>query len=100
MECVDCGMEFILHKNKRGRINQCEDCADDVVRYTGNMVYDHKAGCSVQINSDPRLTSYINKATRLQNKGSNLGNNLKVDSSMVYSNGLVHSAGDRNRRKD
>lgn len=101
MICVICEGEFTPKKNKPGKINECEDCAHEQAdRYTGNMIYDHKAGCSIQINSDPRLTNYIINATKLRNKGSNLGNNLKVDSSMSKSSGLVAHAGERSRRKD
>jgi hypothetical protein len=74
-------MEYseLSRKNKPGLITKCEDCAEDnVVKFTGNMIYDHKTGCSIQINSDPGLTAYITNATKLINKGSNLGNNLKV----------------------
>lgn len=81
MICTVCGDEYSAksRRGKPGRVTECNDCAcDDTVRYTGNMIYDHKTGCSVQINSDPGLTQYIIKATKLLNKGSNLGNNLKV----------------------
>ena len=100
ISCRHCGIEFEKRSDKPGKIDECVDCAEDVTRYTGNMVYDHKAGCSIQINSDPRLTEYINEATKLRNKGSNLGNNLKVDSSMAKSSALAHSAGSRGRRRE
>lgn len=100
MNCVHCNLEFILYKNKPGKLNECEDCANDIDMYTGNMIYDHKVGATIQINSDPKLTAYINDATKLRNKGSNLGNNLKVDSSMVRSSGMVSSAGGRTRRRE
>jgi hypothetical protein len=55
----------------------------------------------IQINSDPRLTSYINNSTKLRNKGSNLGNNLKVDSSMAKVNGgCVKPVDGRSRRRE
>lgn len=79
--CINCGMEYSVEsrKGKPGRITQCNECAEDnAIKYTGNMIYDHKTGCSIQINSDPGLTSYIINATKLRNKGSNLGNNLKI----------------------
>ena len=79
--CIKCDSEFdeLTRKGKPGRITECEDCADETVtKLTGNMIYDHKTGCSIQINSDPGLTQYIVKATALRNKGSNLGNNLKI----------------------
>lgn len=79
--CVKCGQEYDrgARKNRPGKITECEDCAEEnVVKLTGNMIYDHKTGCTIQINADPGLTTYITNATALRNKGSNLGNNLKV----------------------
>lgn len=76
-----CGAEYTAasRRNKPGKVNECSECAEETtVKLTGNMIYDHKTGCSIQINTDPGLTAYITKATKLQNKGSNLGNNLKV----------------------
>lgn len=79
--CIKCGDEYDRNtrKGKPGKVSECDACAEEsVVKLTGNMIYDHKTGCSIQINSDPGLTAYISKATALRNKGSNLGNNLKV----------------------
>lgn len=99
--CKHCGFEFKLYAGKPGKRNECDDCAEETaVKYTGNMIYDHKVGASIQINSDPRLTQYINSATKLRNKGSNLGNNLKVNSSMAKSNGMARDAGGRSRRRE
>jgi NAD-dependent SIR2 family protein deacetylase len=80
-KCVKCGEEYdeSERRGKPGKITECPDCAEDsTVKLTGNMIYDHKTGCSIQINVDPHLTQYITNATKLRNKGSNLGNNLKV----------------------
>ncbi len=79
--CIVCGIEY--DKGSRigrpGKITECNDCAmEGAVKLTGNMIYDHKTGCSIQINRDPGLTAYIINATKLRNKGSNLGNNLRV----------------------
>lgn len=99
--CRACGDDYTLTQNKPGPIDVCKDCGDEPVeRYTGNMIYDHKTGCSIQINSDPELTKYITNATKLRNKGSNLGNNLKVSSKLAKSNGCAYQADDRNRRRD
>lgn len=100
-ECVKCGLDFELYKGKPGKANECDDCSEEVVdKYTGNMIYDHKVGASIQINKDPALTAYINNSTKLRNKGSNLGNNLKVSSDKVKSNGMVYDAGGRSRRRE
>lgn len=80
-QCTVCDNEYddITRKGKPGRITECELCiSEQAVKLTGNMIYDHKTGAALQINSDPGLTQYIIKATKLQNKGSNLGNNLKA----------------------
>lgn len=101
--CNVCGDEYMLTPNKPGPINVCSDpeCANETVqKYTGNMIYDHKTGCSIQINSDPELTKYITSATKLRNKGSNLGNNLKVNSKLAKSNGCAYEADGRNRRRE
>ena len=90
--CRVCGTEFYIKDRigKPGSTLDCEDCAyESAVKYTGNMVYDHKAGCSIQINSDPGLTDYIRKATALRNKGSNLRNNLMVSYSTKGENRCI-----------
>jgi hypothetical protein len=60
MICRLCDAEFDLNPaRKYGRINECDDCASDVQKYTGVMVYGHKTAGTIQINSDPRLTQYM-----------------------------------------
>ena len=57
-----CDAEYSIEdrRNKPGKVTECNECAEDsAVRLTGNMIYDHKTGCSIQINSDPGLTAYI-----------------------------------------
>lgn len=79
--CTECGIDYdgASRRGKPGKLTHCNDCASDsTVKFTGNMIYDHKTGCSIQINSDPGLTSYIINATKLRSKTSNLGNNAKV----------------------
>lgn len=79
--CQECGTEYnkVARLGRPGKATVCEDCSEETqVKYTGNMIYDHKTGCSIQINKSELLTKYISEATKLRNKGSNLGNNLKV----------------------
>jgi hypothetical protein len=98
---MHCDFEFQPYPGKPGLVNECDDCAvESVDKYTGNMIYDHKTGPQIQINSNPELTAYINNSTKLQNKGSNLGNNLKVNSKMAKSSGLAYDAGGRSRRRE
>ena len=79
--CNTCGIDYDItsRHGKPGRLTQCNECGeeeDDIVLYTGNMIYSHKTGCSIQINTDPRLTQYLNDTTKLKNKGSNMGDNI------------------------
>lgn len=79
--CDTCNLEYDT-KSRRGnpgRFTQCNECGEEcetTEKYTGNMIYSHKTGCSIQINADPRLTQYLNDTTSLKNKGSNMSNNI------------------------
>lgn len=80
-ECKLCGTEYDdrERRGQPGLIIHCEDCAEETeTKLTGVMIYTHKTGPSIQINSDPALTSYLINSTKLKTKGSNLGDNLKV----------------------
>lgn len=93
--CSECGEEYnkASRKGKPGYAHTCELCAEDkAVKYTGVMIYGHKTGCQIQINADPELTKYILNSTKLVNKGSNLGNNLKVSGKNKTSNACLHLA--------
>lgn len=88
--CIKCNEEYDrdARRGKPGKITECDSCAEETVeKYTGNIIYDHKTGASLQINTDPKLTQYIMQATKLQCKGSNLGNNLKVNSAYAKVSG-------------
>jgi hypothetical protein len=80
--CVSCESEYDKRARlgKPGRATVCEECAeeegDSAVKYTGFVVYGHKTSCELQINADPRLTEYLINATKLKQKGSNLGDNI------------------------
>lgn len=81
LTCVGCGDTYLLQDRAGfpGKVITCADCAEESVeRYTGNNIYGHKTGAALQINRCRTLTDYINNSTKLRNKGSNLGNNLKV----------------------
>lgn len=101
-ECIVCGFEYddLDRRGQPGRITECEDCAEeDEVLRTGNMIYDHKTGASIQINSNPELTRYINKATELRKKASNLGLNAKVDGPRKNGGCLITVAGSNAKGK-
>ena len=78
--CELCEMEYDKQERlgKPGRVTVCEDCAEEEVeKYTGVMIYGHKAGATLQINTDPALTEYLINATKLKNKGSNMTSNVQ-----------------------
>ena len=81
MICKDCGAEYdaASRKGKPGKFTVCNECGEEeseVTKYTGNMIYSHKTGCSIQINTDPRLTKHLINSTKLKNKGSNMHDNI------------------------
>jgi len=47
--CRDCGEEFQFKRDKPGYVNQCEDCAEDVERVGGNMIWSHKTAPEIEI---------------------------------------------------
>lgn len=100
-ECKNCGMEYddSSRKNRPGLIIHCSECADESVeKFTGVMIYTHKTGGTIQVNRDPRITEYIIDATRLRNKGSNLGNNLKVSGPNKTEDACLSTVGSSNAK--
>ena len=64
MICKICGEDFDFNpKRKYGRVTDCDDCATDVAKYTGVMVYGHKTAGVIQINSNPAITEYMLKSS-------------------------------------
>lgn len=79
--CHSCGSEFdpATRRGKPGKATECNECGEEnesATKYTGVVIYGHKAGATLQINSDPKLTEYLINATKLKNKGSNMTNNI------------------------
>lgn len=96
--CIDCEEEY---SDKRASLgyDTCLECGEsNVTRYTGVMIYTHKTAPSIQINTDPKLTDYLIKSTKLKNKGSNLGENLKVDGKTHGSGRCLVTASDTNAK--
>jgi hypothetical protein len=79
--CNICGAEYdtLSRKGKPGLYTECNECGEEgetAVKYTGVIIYGHKAGATLQVNKDPMLTEYLINATKLKNKGSNMNNNI------------------------
>jgi len=63
IKCRDCGEEFRFTKNKPGYVNQCEDCATDVERVGGNMIWSHKTAPEIEIKPMEQAKAFA-KATK------------------------------------
>lgn len=80
--CDTCGADYdpkLKDRDAPGRYTQCAECGEEgetAVKYTGVVIYGHKAGATLQVNKDPMLTEYLINATKLKNKGSNMNNNI------------------------
>ena len=58
--CVKCGESYSIsdRKGKPGKITECSVCAEETaIKYTGNVIYDHKTCAVLQINKDPEHIS-------------------------------------------
>ena len=70
MKCRHCEVEFNPDEKRRlakrwgrpvGLIDECVDCTEeDVVRKTGTMIHTGEGESHIQINTDPRLTKFLN----------------------------------------
>lgn len=49
MTCRNCGEEFVPRPNKPGYVDQCENCATDVPKLGGNMIWSHKTAPDLEI---------------------------------------------------
>lgn len=99
--CKICEIEYDdrQRKNKPGLITHCPDCAEEEVdKYTGVMIYTHKTCASIQVNKNPELTKYIIESTKLKNKGSNLGSNLKISGPNKLSGSCITTVSDSNAK--
>jgi len=100
--CVSCNGEYdtLSRKGNKGKITVCNECGEEeetAVKYTGVVIYGHKAGATLQININPLLTEYLINATKLMNKGSNMTNNINQCTkykSLNKTEGACHTVAD------
>jgi hypothetical protein len=79
--CNICGDDYEDKYRKSGLVIHCDSCAEETaIPYTGNMIYDHKTGGEIQINTDPALTDYLNGRP----EGYGIGNNSYESVSGFY----------------
>jgi hypothetical protein len=62
-ECIDCGIFFDFKKSKKGKINQCDDCSEnlDDERYLGfnDGTLNKSTNISVYRGTDPLVRKKI-----------------------------------------
>ena len=51
MHCQHCDSEITTADHGVGKINECRDCAQDVERYVGHMIWDHKTAPVIEIHA-------------------------------------------------
>lgn len=54
MLCRHCEGEITVHDLGYGKIDECRDCAKDVEKYVGHMVWDHKTAPALEIHANSR----------------------------------------------
>ena len=52
MNCKHCEIELTASDRGFGKINECKDCASDVERYVGHMIWDHKTAPVIEIHAN------------------------------------------------
>ena len=98
--CIECGWEYddVERRGQPGLITQCNDCGEDPeARFSGNMIYTHKTGGSIQINRDPEVTAYITASTHKHAYGSNFSR-LPVKTAAKREGAVLFTVGDSNAK--
>ena len=54
MNCRHCGYEITAHDADYGKIDECRECAHDVDRYVGHMIWDHKTAPALEIHANAK----------------------------------------------
>lgn len=82
MFCRHCEAEITAEDFSHGKIDECRDCAKDVDKYVGHMIWDHKTAPAIEIHANARSLAAL-KDGRKKDGGN-----------------LVHEAKDRSRRRE
>lgn len=61
MNCRHCGGEVTKYDSSYGRIDECRECAKDVERYAGHMVWDHKTAPALEIHASKKSLDVLKK---------------------------------------
>jgi len=82
MLCRHCEGEITVHDLGYGKIDECRECAKDVEKYVGHMIWDHKTAPALEIHANARSLAAL-KDGRQRDGGQ-----------------LVHEVKERSRRRE
>ena len=54
MNCKHCDAEITMSDRGFGKIDECKDCAHEVERYVGHMIWDHKTAPVIEIHANKK----------------------------------------------
>lgn len=54
MNCRHCDIELTEHDMHYGKIDECQECASDIERYVGHMIWDHKTAPALEVHANAR----------------------------------------------
>jgi hypothetical protein len=52
VNCRHCGGEITVHDADIGKVDECRDCAKDVEKYVGHMIWDHKTAPALEVHAN------------------------------------------------
>lgn len=82
MNCRHCGGDISEHDYDFGKIDECRECAKDVEKYVGHMIWDHKTAPALEIHANAKSLAALRDGR--QRAGGN----------------LVHEVKERSRRRE
>lgn len=82
MNCRHCGGDVSEHDYHFGKIDECRECAKDVEKYVGHMIWDHKTAPALEIHANAKSLAALRDGR--QRAGGN----------------LVHEVKERSRRRE
>lgn len=70
MNCRHCEIELTDYDIGYGKIDECRDCAKDVEKYVGHMIWDHKTAPALEVHANARSLAALKDGR--QRDGGNL----------------------------
>ena len=70
MNCRHCDAKITVYDSGIGKIDECRDCASDVEKYVGHMVWDHKTAPALEVHANSKSLAALRDGR--QRAGGNL----------------------------